>query len=147
MNKVFNSELELSLRIMLTLYTASRELNADEIVLSDFITIYSHEFGLSRNSLHGDNEFSFSELAARREQFNNALKGLVVNGYVTVLTDNNGFTYQISDLGESVCDSMSTDYSDTYIENSYNAQEYMKDKTTTELFSYINRLAVIKEAQ
>nr|WP_300782530.1 ABC-three component system middle component 2 [uncultured Acetatifactor sp.] len=143
MNSVFNSEFELSLRILLTLYTSSRGLNADEIVLTDFITIYSHEFGLSADSLHGNNEFSFSELAARREQFNVALKGLVLNRYVNVTTDDNGFTYEASELGESVCDSMSTDYADTYIDNSYKAQEYLRNKSTTELFSYINRMALI----
>ena len=143
MNRVFNSEFELSLRILLTLYTSSRGLNADEIVLTDFITIYSHEFGLSADSLHGNNEFSFSELAARREQFNVALKGLVLNRYVNVTTDDNGFTYEASELGESVCDSMSTDYADTYIDNSYKAQEYLRNKSTTELFSYINRMALI----
>ena len=143
MNSVFNSEFELSLRILLTLYTSSRGLNADEIVLTDFITIYSHEFGLSADSLHGNNEFSFSELAARREQFNVALKGLVLNRYVDVTTDDNGFTYEASELGESVCDSMSTDYADTYIDNSYKAQEYLRNKSTTELFSYINRMALI----
>ena len=147
MNKVFNSELELSLRILLTLYTSSRGLNADEIVLTDFITIYSHEFGLSTNSLHGNNEFSFSEFAARREQFNNALKGLVLNGYVNVTTDNNGFTYHASELGESVCDSMSTDYADTYIDNSYKAQNYMRNKSTIELFSYINKMALISNQE
>lgn len=143
MNSVFNSEFELSLRILLTLYTSSRGLNADEIVLTDFITIYSHEFGLSADSLHGNNEFSFSELAARREQFNVALKGLVLNRYVNVTTDDNGFTYEASELGESVCDSMSTDYADTYIDSSYKAQEYLRNKSTTELFSYINRMALI----
>ena len=143
MNSVFNSEFEPSLRILLTLYTSSRGLNADEIVLTDFITIYSHEFGLSADSLHGNNEFSFSELAARREQFNVALKGLVLNRYVNVTTDDNGFTYEASELGESVCDSMSTDYADTYIDNSYKAQEYLRNKSTTELFSYINRMALI----
>lgn len=147
MNEVFNSELELSLRIMLTLYTSSKGLNGDEIVLTDFITIYSHEFGLSTDSLHGNNEFSFSEFAARREQFHTALKSLVLNGYVNVTTDDIGFTYQVSELGESVCDSMSTDYADTYIDNSYKAQEYMRNKSTTELFSYINRMALISNQE
>lgn len=147
MNKVFNSELELSLRILLTLYTSSRGLNADKIVLTDFITTYSHEFGLSTDSLHGNNEFSFSELAARREQFNNALKGLVLNGYVNVTTDDNGFTYHASELGESVCDSMTTDYADTYIDNSYKAQEYIRNKSTTELFSYINRMTLLRNQE
>lgn len=145
MNKVFNSELELSLRIMLTLYTSSSGINADEIVLADFITIYSQEFGLSKDNLHGNNEFSFSEFAARREQFHSVLRQLVLNKYISVSSSNNGFIYRISELGESVCDSMSTNYADTYIDNSYKAHEYMKNKTTTELFTYINRMALINQ--
>ncbi len=147
MNSVFNSELELSLRILLTLYTSSKALNEDEIVLTDFITVYSHEFGLSKHSLHGNNEFSFSEFAARRAQFHSALKELVINSYVKVNTDANGFTYQTTELGESVCDSMSTSYADIYIDNSYLAIDYIKDKSTTELFSYINKMALISNDQ
>ena len=147
MNEVFNSELELSLRILLTLYTASGSLNADEIVLSDFITIYSHEFGLSENNLHGINEFSFAEFAARREQFHSALKNLVINAYVTVIPSKEGFMYQDSDLGESVCDSMKTEYADAYLDYSYKAHDYMKNKSTIELFTYINRMAMLRKEE
>jgi hypothetical protein len=102
---------------------------------------------LSEENLHGNNEFSFSEFAARREQFHNALKSLVLNGYINVIAGDDGFIYQTSELGESVCDSMSTNYADIYIENSYRAQEYMKNKTTTELFSYINRMSLINNQE
>ena len=147
MNEVFNSELELSLRILLTLYTAPRSLNADEIVLSDFITIYSHEFGLSEENLHGTNEFSFAEFATRREQFHGALKYLVVNGYVLVLPTKDGFMYQDSTIGESVCDSMTTEYADAYMDYSYKAHDYMQSKTITELFSYINKMAMLRKEE
>ncbi len=128
---------------MLTLYTSNDFLNEDEIVLSDFITVYSQEFRLSKQSLHGVNEFSFSEFAARREQFHNAIKELVINNYISVNAGNNGFSYQITELGESVCDAMSTDYANIYIDNAYAAHDYMNDKCTTELFSYINKMALI----
>lgn len=147
MNKVFNSTLELSLRILMTLYTSSTFLNEDEIVLSDFITVYSNEFGSRMQNLHGNNEFSFSEFAARREQFHSSIKELVINNYITVNTGNNGFTYQITLLGESVCDNMSTDYASVYMDNAYWAHDYMKDKSTTELFSYINQMALISDDQ
>lgn len=147
MYEVFNSELELSLRILLTLYTTPGSLNADEIVLSDFITIYSHEFGLSEDNLHGINEFSFAEFAARREQFHGALKDLVINDYVTVLSTKEGFMYQDSDIGESICDSMSTEYADAYLDYSYKAHDYMQNKSTTELFSYINRMAILRKEE
>ena len=147
MNEVFNSELELSLRILLSLYTASRSLNADEVVLSDFITVYSHEFGLSDKNLHGINEFSFAEFAARREQFHDALKYLVVNGYVTVLPTKDGFMYQNSDIGESVCDSMATEYADAYMDYSYKVHDYMNGKSITELLSYINKMAMLRKEE
>ncbi len=147
MNSIFNSDLELSLRILLTLYTSDKELNVDEILLSDFITVYSFEFGLDNSNLHGINEFSYSELAARREQFISAIKTLALNKYIIFTVNSSGFSYKISELGESTCDSMTTDYAFAYINSSIRAHEYMNNKTTTELLTYINQMAMKKKQE
>ena len=90
---------------------------------------------------------SFAEFAARREQFHGALKYLVVNSYLIVLLTKDGFMYHDSNIGESVCDSMTTEYADAYMDYSYKAHDYMQSKTITELFSYINKMAMLRKEE
>lgn len=86
----------------------------DRISAYDFITIYSRYFGLSNTSLHGDNDFGFSELASRRKLIQEALKSLVLDGMISVLRKNDGFHYSINAKGRTLCGNLTTEYSTAY---------------------------------
>lgn len=98
----FNSNTEISLRVLLTLLCneSNANLTTDRIAILDFVTIYSKEFGLSEDSLHGDNDFSFTEYATRRKQISENIKQLVLKRMVKIYTTDNGFTYSITDSGK-----------------------------------------------
>ena len=75
MQKLFNSTFEVSLRLMLLLsVTGDVPMTVDRIAAYDVITIYSRDFGLSEEVLHGDNEFGLSEFASRRNKTQIALR-------------------------------------------------------------------------
>ena len=96
MAKLFNSSFELSLRILLLLSISEDEgMTIDGVLAYDFITIYNRYFGLSETSLHGENDFGFSEFANRRDLIKEALKVLVLDGMITVLRKEDGFHYSI----------------------------------------------------
>lgn len=115
MAKLFNSSFELSLRILLLLSESEEEgMTIDRILAYDFITIYSRYFGLSETSLHGENDFGFSEFANRRDLIKNALKALVVDGMITVLRKEDGFHYSINKNGKLLCKNLNTEYSAIY---------------------------------
>ena len=87
MLKLFNSTFEVSLRLMLLLSVANdAPMSVDRIAAYDVITIYSRDFGLSNEVLHGDNEFGLSEFASRRSKTQVALRELVLNGSVWTVT-------------------------------------------------------------
>ncbi|MDO4650583.1 MAG: hypothetical protein Q4B26_18265, partial [Eubacteriales bacterium] len=84
--KIFNSIFEIRLRILLLLSQTKRALYKDEIVNMDFITVYSADFGIGEENLHGENSFKYGEFASRHELVWEALKELVVDGLITVVT-------------------------------------------------------------
>lgn len=81
MTKLFNSTFEVSLRALLLLsQTTDVNMTIDRLVAYDFISLYSRNFDLGDINLHGDNEYGFSELSARRTVMQEALKELVLDG-------------------------------------------------------------------
>lgn len=140
MNKLFNSNFEISLRILLTLSVAKNKgKTVDDIAIADFITIYSKKFGLSDTNLHGDTEFSFSEFGLRRLQAHDVVKSLVLENMLSVSLEKNGFYYSLSKRGFSLCKSLTSDYAKEYKSCAIKADNYISSKTQKELFNIISR--------
>ncbi|WP_143752333.1 ABC-three component system middle component 2 [Clostridium botulinum] len=144
MNSIFNTNLEISLRLLLTLYVVEKDKTLDALVISDFVTVYAKDFNLGISNLHGDNEFSYTEFAARRSQSLDAVKALVGRNLVTILETADGFAYSITDRGITVCDSMTTQYAADYINTAYKVEEFVNMQSTTELMSKISKSALRK---
>lgn len=138
---IYNTSFEFSLRILLLLSKSTRDsLNADEILAFDFIISYSKDFNLTDYSLHGDSNYKFSELSYRKSQINEAIKLLVRQGLVEVLTLN-GFTYKISDKGLDFIISIDNAYTDGYIETAEKAFHKYEDFHTEQLLKEIKRVS------
>ena len=60
MNSGFNSNTEISLRILLSLYASEEHLSVDELAIRDFMTVYAKDFGITAYNLHGDNKSNLS---------------------------------------------------------------------------------------
>lgn len=110
----------------------------DRIAAYDFITIYSQYFGLSDTNLHGDNDFSFSEFATRRNLMQDSVKLLVLDNMVSVLRKKDGFHYSISDIGRKFCQQMTTEYATIYRELARSTIEHFRAKTEVEVLNLIS---------
>lgn len=95
MNNVFNTPFEVSLRILFTLDIASRKMSVDLIAVSDFITVYGRDFGISDDNLHGDNSYRFGEFGVRRELVKEALKSLVLDALITAESTKEGLCCKV----------------------------------------------------
>ena len=140
MAKLFNSSFELSLRIMLLLSESGvAGMTIDRILAYDFIAIYSRFFGLSETSLHGNNDFGFSEFATRRNLIQNALKSLVLGGMVYVLRKDDGFHYSINKNGKAFCSKLTVEYATAYSILAKKVMEKYDSMNEVELLSVINK--------
>jgi hypothetical protein len=86
-NGVFNTSFEVSLRMLIILNTVQTRLSIDRITALDFIAIYGKDFGVSEYNLHGDNDYRFSEYTSKREIVSQAIKELVLRGYITPFSE------------------------------------------------------------
>ena len=116
MNNIFNTSFEVSLRILIILNTVQTRLSIDRITDLDFIAIYGKDFGVSEYNLHGDNDYRFSEYTSKREIVSQAIKELVLRGYITPHCNKSGFNYSISKEGVAFCESLNDKYAEDFIE-------------------------------
>lgn len=114
MTDVFNTQFEVSLRMLIALNVTQIRLSIDRISALDFISIYGRDFGVSEYNLHGDNDYRFSEYASKREIIAQSIKYLVLMGYILPHCNKSGFTYSISKSGTSLCLALNDEYAENY---------------------------------
>lgn len=142
MSKIFNTIFEVSIRLLLMLsIDESSSRTIDNLTLADFITNYSKEFGIADINLHGDNEFSFSEMALRRTSAQEAIKTLVLDGLVIIHQSENGFKYSISPKGITFCQTLTSVYAQEYRTYAEKTNNFMESKTEPELLAMISKRA------
>ncbi len=117
MNNILGSQFEASLRILLLLEAAQNEsLSEGAIAALDYITVYSHDFGISESNLHGESKYRFGEFAPRRTTIRIAIKQLVLDRLVVATRSSSGFRYKLSSDGVDFASCLDTEYADAYYE-------------------------------
>lgn len=142
MNEIFNTPFEVSLRILIVLNVTDARLSVDRISALDFITIYGKDFGVSEYNLHGDNDYRFSEYASKREIISQALKNLVLMGYILPHCNKSGFTYSISKSGISLCQSLNNEYAEKYSAIAKKAHIMFSSYSDRKIIYTINNYAI-----
>ena len=143
MDRLFNTPFETGLRAMLILYsTNTRGMSIDRIVAYDFMTIYGDEFGVSETSLHGSNQFNFSEYPSKRDIFSEGVKRLVLDGLIGVSRSKRGFLYFLTQAGKKYVASLDSDYKNQYLDILENVKSKYHSTTDVKLAMVINNAAV-----
>ena len=142
MNKIFNTPFEISLRALLALSCCETAKSAYEIAIIDFIAVYGKTFGISEINLHGDNDFMYSELPARRTNTIQSIKVLALNGLIDIVYSNNELLYQINESGSSYIQSFKCEYSKEYLALTERALGYIGTKTMRKIIAEIDRKAI-----
>lgn len=143
MGTVFNSTFEVSLRLLLLLSeSGDAGLSIDRIAAYDFLTIYSRYFDLSDRVLHGENEFGYSEIASRRNKAQDAIKEMVLDGFVLVVRSEDGYKYRITENGKTVAGNLVSEYATAYRELAKQTVKKFSKSTETEIMDVISKASV-----
>lgn len=142
MNEIFNSSLEISLRMLIILNTVRSRLSVDRIAALDFISIYGKDFGVSEYNLHGDNDYRFSEYTSKREIVSQALKKLVLGGYIIPHCNKSGFNYSISRSGTMFCESLNDKYAEDFTNIVKKTNSLFLERSDRKLIRCINEYAI-----
>ena len=109
-NQVFNTEFEVSLRILCILANTNEELSFEQLLYFDFISTYAKEFGFAKYNIQGDSNYKLSEFVTRRKIITKALQQLVLDRYVLPITKTSGLHYKITEKGLSFNMKMNDEY-------------------------------------
>ena len=142
MNNIFNTSFEVSLRILIILNTVQTRLSIDRITDLDFIAIYGKDFGVSEYNLHGDNDYRFSEYTSKREIVSQALKELVLGGYIIPHCNKSGFNYSISRSGTMFCESLNDKYAEDFTNIVKKTNSLFLEHSDRKLIRSINEYAI-----
>ena len=121
----------------------SDRFSEDMFVVLDFMAVYGHEFIDDLENLHGNNSFKFSEITARRQVVREAVKKLVLDGFLIPIVDN-GFRYSISDIGKKYADSFESSYALQYKNNLHEIYQHFSNFDEDKLYSLVREKAVQK---
>ena len=108
--QVFNTEFEVSLRILCILANTNEEMSFEQLLYFDFISTYAREFELAKYNIQGDSNYKLSEFVTRRIIIAKALQQLVLDRYVLPITKTSGFRYKITKKGLSFNMKMNDEY-------------------------------------
>lgn len=114
MSSIFNSNAEISMRLLIILSMTNKGENIDTLAAIDFISTYSKDFKINDYNLHGDNNYSLSGFSSRRILVQNALTILLKNHYIKIINSKTGIEYAIIDEQKKVCKKLNSTYSRKY---------------------------------
>lgn len=109
----------------------------------DFVITYGKDFKISEFNLHGDNDYRFSEYAAKREVVGRAVKELVLRGYIKPHCNKSGFYYSITSSGIKLCEALNDEYAENYEKIAEKAISYFANYTDRKLMNCINEKAIL----
>ena len=141
MLKIFNSEFENELRLILLIDAFKKPQNADMIYAADFMVTYGQTFGIADHNLNGENLYKFSEFVSRRPLVQKVLKELTFNGYAKPLATSSGIVYRLTDEGERMSRSLDSDYAIEYRTTAAEVIKSIGRKSERTLISEINKMA------
>lgn len=141
MLRIFNSEFENELRLILLIDTFKKPQNADMIYAADFMVTYGQTFGITEHNLNGENPYKFSEFISRRALVQKVLKELTFNRYAKPISTASGIVYQLTDEGERLSRSLDSEYATEYRTTAEKVIKHIGRKSERTLIAEINKSA------
>lgn len=114
MNRVFNTNFENAMRLLVALDTLQEPVNEFELVDADFAATYARYFNVGATDLHGLTSFVDSIYTQRRSKAHEALRRLVASGYVTANHDAVRPVFTISGTGHERIKTINSSYASIY---------------------------------
>ena len=142
MYSAFNSNFEISLRLLILMSHTMRSMDLDEIYIVDFIATYARAFSVSEKSINGDNQFMYCEFASRRELVRRALRDLMVMGLVNIKQSERGLEYIITEEGINTVASLDSDYCRQYKKSVIDVYEHVGKNTAEENINMIRSMSL-----
>ena len=140
---ILGGSLELALRFMLLLDVCDEKcIPTTRLCCLDFISTYAGDFGLDEGNLHGYSNYRYSEFVSRQIVAGDAVRRLVLRGYVDVNTNETGFAYSLTSTGSEACKALDNDYVSDYSSIAGHVSHALSGKSDKDLMAMIHKHAL-----
>lgn len=136
--KLYNTPIEISIRILLILNRFKRAMEINSIISYDHLMLHIGDVDRNYQSLHPANPYHATELLAKRKVVQSAINLLIKKGLVNIICSEDGFRYKDSEIGELFLSYFESEY---YLKLCSNADIVVKrfgNLSEVELNKYIN---------
>ena len=136
--KVFNSEIEMGLRILVLLKCMyPKSLDVEMINYYDYFSLHSKDVGGEEESLHADVPNRSGELSVKIGLIHDSLKMLMLKGLVEHKYTKNGIEYIASEDVAPLIDNLSALYTQDLIKNTIWACNHFKSMSNKEIRDFV----------
>ncbi|AGX43872.1 ABC-three component system middle component 2 [Clostridium saccharobutylicum] len=136
--KLYNTPIEISIRILLILNRFKRALEINSIIIYDHLMLHIGDVDKNCLSLHPANPYHATELLAKRRTVQSAINLLMKKGLVNIICSKDGFKYKDSEIGEYFLSYFESEYYFKLCNNVDILAERFSDFTEAELNEFIN---------
>lgn len=126
--------------MLLLLSRAPEPVDLEFIHAIDFIATYGKAFSITDQNVNGDNNFMFGERPSRFRRDEEALRELVLEGYVKPVASEKGLLYCLTARGVECSSTLDSDYARSYVAACERAIAESEQKSLEEIVREIHRL-------
>tara|TARA_R100000935_G_scaffold58415_2_gene95369 strand:+ start:44570 stop:45073 length:504 start_codon:yes stop_codon:yes gene_type:complete len=108
--KVFNSPLEMGLRVLFLLKASETPCDLQRLVYYDYILVHSGDIPSGPNSIHPNIPYRASEILVKRDLIKKGLNLMLSRELISLKFSNQGFIYESNKLTEAFIKYLDTPY-------------------------------------
>lgn len=95
--RVFNTSVEIGVRILVILNESRKALDLQQLIYYDFLVLHYGDVSTEHTSLHPSNPLHSTEFIVKRKVIQEAIKLVARKGLLSVIYSNTGILYQAND--------------------------------------------------
>ncbi|MEG0774398.1 ABC-three component system middle component 2 [Clostridium sp.] len=136
--KIYNTPIEIGIRILLILKRCESAMELNSIIIYDYLMLHISDFDKKYQSLHPANPYHATELLAKRKVVQNAINLLIKKGLVNIVCSEDGIRYKDSEIGNIFLSYFESDYYFKLCSNADIVIKRFEDFNEVELNKFIN---------
>lgn len=134
--KVFNSPLEMGLRILFILNASNKPCDLQRLIYYDYILVHSGDIPSGPKSIHPAIPYRASEILVKRELLKKGINLMLSRELITLNFTKKGFTYEANKLTVAFIKYLDTPYAVELMKISSWVISYFSDLTDNEMELY-----------
>lgn len=139
-NYLYNNIYETSIKILVLVNCFERELELQELIYYDYLSVHLGDMDSNEVSIHPANPYHNREIYCKRNLIQESLMFLVKKSLIDIKYDSSGIRYCKNNITENFINCFESEYFNSIFENSTIISEKFRNKSVSEVEMFIKEL-------